>query len=71
MEISREVHMTQPPYPVKDGQAHPHPKGGSGEVNPFREIGEQLMTEAFHPESVAALQTYTTDMMYIRFYLPY
>ena len=48
------IHRTveyKPPYPVDHGQAHPHPKGGR-EVNPLREIGEQLVIKALHPEAL-------------------
>ena len=42
-------------HPVKHGQVHPHLEGGRGEMNQLREVGEQLVIEALHPVSVAAL----------------
>ena len=50
------IHTVLQSYPVEHGQAHPHYKGGRGEVNPLREIGEQLVVEALHPVSVTALR---------------
>ena len=43
-------------YPVHECKVHPHVEHSGREVNPLREVGEQLVIETLHPVSVSTLQ---------------